>query len=147
MCLTHFAAMHINYYNQKRAKMFFLLPPARNRTKFQDTHDRLCQFDTFILISVLNVLLFVEATLEVVILDDYIFNLVEEEAVMVPVERFEILVGNYLVVAEFQSVDRLSIYDGSVECLEDIILDDYTLAITTVEVLCLLLEVGNYRVD
>ena len=78
--------------------MFFRSKRNKNRTIFQAQHDKLRQIVTFLLISVLNVGSFVEASLKFVIFDNHVLNLVEKEAVAIPVEGLEIFVYNYLVV-------------------------------------------------
>ena len=55
-------------------------------------------------IIVFYVSLLVEAIREVVVLDSDVYNALQEETVLVPVERLEVLVLHHLVATEHKTV-------------------------------------------
>ena len=63
-------------------------------------------------------------------------------------EGWEVFVLHHLVTTESQSVDTLGKDDRTVECFEVIVLDsDTRLSFSTMEILLLVLQVRNFRID
>ena len=66
---------------------------------------------------------------------------------VIPVERYKIVIQNKLVIAEHKTIERLCIYNGSIKCLKYIILNHNTLTITAVEIFCLSSQIWNLGID
>ena len=98
-------------------------------------------------ITVHYIVLLIKAIAELVTLDCYVCNLIEEETVSVPMEWLEIVVLHNLVATEHKAVERFCIDNWSIESLEYIVLNYNTLAITAVEIFCLRCKVGYFGID
>ena len=85
----------------------------------------------------------IEPSVELVILYLRINHTLEEETVVVPVEGRIILVLPDHVITEDESVDRLSIQDRGVKCIERVVLNHDT----AMEILLLVFQVGYLRID